>query len=98
MINLAEDCIKKNHSLRNPFRKENQLYETTRNKNGAGADDVILPKLLCYDELSFLKEYLKQKEGCLGLNIPKYLLKSLTCRNRMNYTIEYLDEVKKNCL
>ena len=51
----AEDVKKKIDTLRNQHRRERRQLQKSV-KSGTGADDVYIPRLWCYDALSFLND------------------------------------------
>ena len=51
----AKDIKKKIDTLRNQHRRERRQFQKSV-KSGTGADDVYIPRLWCYDALSFLND------------------------------------------
>ena len=49
------DIKRKIETLRNQHRREMRLVENSR-KSGAGIDDLYIPRLWCFNELSFLND------------------------------------------
>lgn len=50
-----QDIVKKMHTLKLQFQREISAVKASQ-KSGARANDVYVPKLWCYDELSFLAD------------------------------------------
>ena len=56
MFDLTSESLKKKwNTLRTQYRKEHRLVLNSK-KSGAGTADFYVPKLWCYDQLSFLDE------------------------------------------
>lgn len=49
----AADIMKKLHTLRSQYRREMKEVKASQ-KSGAGTDDLYVPKLWCFDALTFL--------------------------------------------
>lgn len=83
--------------MRDQFRRDFVKYEASKNKSGAGTDEIMAPKLWCYQELLFLRDHVKQKEGqffgksCSQEQIQE-TQESQEFEDDEEMMIEYLDE------
>lgn len=52
----VEEIKKKIHTLRSQYVRELREYNNSK-RSGVGADDVVEPKLWCFNQLGFLKQH-----------------------------------------